>query len=203
MDWTGSGSMTPNYRLLGNSLTIERSLIFENGMTTSAAFTTPSVYFTGTNRGNVIKGGNVVMPGLLEFNGAGGEWKLTDSLILRTIYNSLSSLRLNSGTLNTNNYNISTIGGSYGYKFDVYGDSLILGSSTINLGNNQQSTFKLFNNQSVYFDAGTSHILAANIVSSGTESETFYNVSSVKNITGNSATKTTFNKAVFNAGEVL
>ena len=29
MDWTGSGSMTPEF-ILNSSLTIERSLIFEN-----------------------------------------------------------------------------------------------------------------------------------------------------------------------------
>src|SRR5690606_9870997 len=139
--------------------TIERSLIFDNNIVTYSG--NYKVLLNGTNRGNVIKGGNVTISNL-QINGPGGEWSLIDSLIIKdpSIGNSFT---LTKGTFRTNNHNIRR-SGSFAQMY-IYGDSLFLGASVLDLesGSSNYGEFIISGNQNLYFDAGTSHIMARTI----------------------------------------
>lgn len=145
MNWTGS-KFSPF--LAGesvNSINIYGSLTFINQMNLVFGGT---VNFESTNPGMTITSGGHKFLNAVNFNGAGGEWTLTDD------FSVLKSLVLNSGALITNNYDV--IAGNFSSPGNKL-RSLKLGSSLFTITDAGIYAFSAdFTNFSI--DAGASAI---------------------------------------------
>ncbi len=147
MDWTGA-TFTPT--LTGTStysLSIYGSLIFISSMNLSLQ---SRVNFESTSNGNTITSSGKSFISNVYFQGAGGEWLLTDA------FNSNNTIYLINGHLNTNNQlvNCNSINSS---SSNPATRSLTLGSSKITLTSSSSSAFSIYNDNFA-FDAGTSLI---------------------------------------------
>lgn len=131
------------------------ALKFVSGMTLAG---TGSILLNSTSstQQTVDTGGKTIL-GLLTFNGSGGSWLLTSSIV-----STGTSVSLVQGTLNTGGYDITCSNGSF-LMTGNFTRTLTLNSSTLTLGRFIDTNTT--NNTTV--NAGTSHII---ITSSGTAS---------------------------------
>ncbi len=142
MDWTGVTNM-PKLNCW-STLTVNGSLILSSNMNADIS---GYIRFTSGNAGNIVDlAGHGVMA--LYFAGA-GEYALNSNL------NVMNEVQINSGTFNTNDYNI-TLAGFGGGTIASYGAAprtINLGSSVINVDN-----WRIMDSNNLTLNAGSSTI---------------------------------------------
>ena len=140
MDWTGSTN-TPDLKFNAFTLNLYGSATFIAAMTNSAGY---RIYLAGSGVQSITSNG---LANLNFFEMAGtGTMNLIDALNCR-------GFRINSGTLTTNNFNMTMSGGTYSTGFGITG----AGAKTINLGSSTITTDRLTNSSSnTTLNAGTS-----------------------------------------------
>lgn len=197
MNWSGVINNPKVDGTTSNSLKVYGSFTLSSGM----VFAFKGVIsFEATVTGKTIKTCGAKLLNDIYFNGVGGGWSLSDSL------KTMANIYFNYGSLNTNNYSVST----YAFRSIVPNPrSLSLGSSVLTVtGSGAGAFFIDFTNFA--FNAGTSVIRFTNnyftstgITSNASASDiTFYNVeftgsNSVDSVNNNSGHAFIFNNVTF------
>lgn len=169
MDWTGATNNPSLYAGDAGSLSIYGSLTFISAMSITGVYADFGIKFMSTGSETIDMSGKSFpgwWSGNVEFNGVGGTWDLQDDLSLGSSNNSIVFKK---GTLNTNNYAITTrsliatwgasftlnLGSSiveaFGVDFDEAGFTLNEGTSHIKLGNSS-SGFSLVTGDETFYD---------------------------------------------------
>lgn len=145
MTWTGVTGSPVFSSVAGEDLTINGSMVLDAGMTLDL---NGAVYFASTSGGNVLTSAGNEFEGAVYFDGAGGNWTLTDAFVAQQY------LYMNEGTLNTNNNDLTW----NHMRNDGSGNATMnLGASDVRITGDGGFAFWI-TNPNFSLNAGTSHV---------------------------------------------